>query len=74
MTTQQLCIKCGKRPRYQRNGRTFGLCAVCAMEAFLKIHNPDCEICGGAGEYYNCAGQVVKCECGILDGLDLVKR
>jgi hypothetical protein len=28
----ELCVKCGKNERYERNGRVFELCASCAWE------------------------------------------
>jgi hypothetical protein len=32
-----MCTRCGKRPRYTRNGRTFAVCAVCGSDALEQL-------------------------------------
>ncbi len=42
-----LCIKCGKRKRYERNGRVFNLCVVCGwnnIQEFLDLPDHPAEL------------------------------
>lgn len=37
--TPQMCRKCGKNPCYQRDGRTFALCATCGLKNLITLVN-----------------------------------
>lgn len=56
-----LCLKCGKRERYERNGRVFNLCSVCAwnnLQTLFYGENDEykCITCNGTGyiDAYRC--------------------
>lgn len=67
-----LCLKCGKRKRYERNGRVFNLCAVCAWNDLQELFYTEgdamnCVICGEDchGDYCrDCQIDVEIQECG----------
>lgn len=67
-----LCLKCGKRKRYERNGRVFNLCAVCAWNDLQALFYTEgdtmnCVICGEDchGDYCrDCQIDVEIQECG----------
>ena len=47
-----ICSKCNHNPVHIMPGGKAGkLCAQCFLIAFSEIPNPDCETCGGQGEY-----------------------
>lgn len=68
-----LCVKCNLRPPTEvefKSDKLRGYCSVCILDAISRVPNPDCKYCLGAGGYDDCAGQMITCNCSILDGID----